>query len=143
MSGWKSLNDYEPSGLRRWPTSRFQPPRFQRTLDGYAPPTVGRERLERGRRQRMSAQRVADHLLVDRPWIRGFFVALLLFLLATMARHPALAARFASFFRGPLVRRAFLVCCLAAFTRDVALLVSVHRSKSAIFLRHRALPARE
>jgi len=91
----------------------------------------------------MSAQRIADHLLVDRPGIRGFFVALLLFLLATMARHSSLAARFASFFRGPLVRRALLVCCLAAFTRYVSLLVSVHRSKSTIFLRHRALPARE
>jgi hypothetical protein len=91
----------------------------------------------------MSAQLASDHLLVDRPWIRAFLVALLLFLLATMARHPTLAARFASFFRSPLVRRAFLVCCLAAFTRYVSLLVSVHRSKSTIFLRHRALPARE
>src|SRR4029079_14249644 len=59
-----------------------------------------------------------------------------LFLLAAMARHPALAPGFARFLTGPLVRRAFLMRGLAALARNLALLHSIHRRKSTIFFCH-------
>jgi hypothetical protein len=59
-----------------------------------------------------------------------------------MACHSAFAARLARLLGGPLVGRPFLVCRFAALAGNIALLMSVHRSKSAIFFRHRALPAR-
>src|SRR5439155_19277992 len=46
----------------------------------------------------------------------------------------------ASFLAGPLVSRAFLMRGLAALARDLALLVPVHRSKSAILFSHGVLP---
>ena len=65
----------------------------------------------------------------------------LLFLLAAMARHPALAARFTRFFAGPLVRGPFLMRGLAALARNLALLASIHRRKSTILFGHHALLA--
>ena len=65
----------------------------------------------------------------------------LLLLFAAMARHPALAAGLTRFLTRPLVRRPFLVSGLAALAGDLALFVSIHRSKSAIFLGHRCLLA--
>src|SRR5262245_20364262 len=57
-----------------------------------------------------------------------------------MARHPALAASLTRFLAGPLVRRAFLMRGLAALARNLALLVAVHRRKSAILFCHRLPP---
>src|SRR5439155_20311706 len=65
----------------------------------------------------------------------------LLFLLAAMARHAALAARFTRFFTRPLVRGALLVRRLAALARDLSLLVPVHRCKATIFFSHAILLA--
>src|SRR5712692_1035658 len=56
-----------------------------------------------------------------------------------MARHAALATGLARFLTGPLVGGALLMRRLAAFTRDLALLVSVHRCKAAIFCSHAIL----
>ena len=62
-----------------------------------------------------------------------------LLLPAAMAGHPALAPGFTRLFAGPLVRRALLVGSFATLARDVSLLVSIHRRKSAILCCHRDL----
>src|SRR5687767_2255801 len=58
-------------------------------------------------------------------------------LLAAVARHAALAARFARLLARPLVRGALLVRRLAALACILPLLRAVHRCESAIFFGHR------
>src|SRR5262245_19511824 len=85
-------------------------------------------------------------LIAHHPVAAGFARGLtrrfrrLLLLLAAMARHPALASRFARFLAGPLVGRALLMRCLAALAGDLPLLLPVHRRKTAILFGHRLLP---
>src|SRR5688572_4695977 len=64
-----------------------------------------------------------------------------LLLLPAMARHSALPPRFARFLARPLVGRALLMRGLAALTRDLFLLVPVHRCKSAVLFRQGCLLA--
>ena len=56
-----------------------------------------------------------------------------------MARDAAFAAGRARFFLRPFVSRAFFVGDPAALARDLTLLLSVHRGKSAIRYCHRTL----
>src|SRR5438045_5597528 len=83
----------------------------------------------------------ADHLLRVRARLVAAHLAALLLLLPSVARHAALAAGLARFLARPLVRGAFLVRRLAAFARDLSLLVPVHRRKAAIFFCHAFLLA--
>src|SRR5437773_5018601 len=81
---------------------------------------------------------VAEHLIVLlRAVVIGRGAVRLLF--AAMAGHPAFAAGLARFFTRPLVRGALLVRRLAPLTRDLALLVPLHRGKSTILCCHRNL----
>jgi hypothetical protein len=63
-------------------------------------------------------------------------VCRLLFLFPAMTGHSAFASRLARFLACPLVRRPFLVRCLASLARDVALLVPIHRRKTSILFGH-------
>ena len=62
-----------------------------------------------------------------------------LFLLPAMTGHAALATRLTRFVARPLVSRALLMRGFAALARNLALFVSVHRCKSAIFCGHYVL----
>src|SRR6185369_16629031 len=74
--------------------------------------------------------------------IRNLTIAfgfLFLLLRESVARDAALAAGRARFFLRPFVSRAFFVGDPAALARDLTLLLSVHRGKSAIRYCHRTL----
>lgn len=58
------------------------------------------------------------------------------FLATLMRGQPALASCLARFLPTPLMRAAFLVGDLPAFTGNLTLLARIHRRKSAIFLTH-------
>jgi hypothetical protein len=84
--------------------------------------TPGRQDLPSAR-EVVPDRRISRRLVVS---IGRFFTRLLLLLLAAVAGHAALPPGFARFFAGPLVRGALLMCSLAALTRDLSLLISVH-----------------
>jgi hypothetical protein len=67
---------------------------------------------------------------------RGRRLAAASLLLAPTARRPAFAARLPRFFARPLVRRALLVGRPATLAGNLALLIAIHRGKTAIFFRH-------
>ena len=151
---WLGGRDSNPDNMLqrhvsyRWTTSQYQPSASTAETSIIAArntePASAR-RLAPGRRHRCRRRRriaAADRLRRRRcPRSRCRFVGSppLCCLLAAMARHPALAAGFARFLARPLVRGALLVRRLAALARNLALLVAVHRSKSAILFCHRAL----
>src|SRR4029450_4232340 len=59
-----------------------------------------------------------------------------------MAGNATLAPGIAGLFTGPLVRGSLLVGSFAAFAGDFALLASIHRSESTVFLCHGIPPSR-
>src|SRR5262245_62816260 len=91
---------------------------------------VGADHLLGIRRHRVFRRPGAGLGRIRRP------AAALLLLLPPVARHAALAAGLARLLRRPLVRGALLVRRLAAFARDLSLLVPIHRRKATILFSH-------
>ena len=154
-SDWLGGRDSNPDTMvqshvsYRWTTSQYQPTR----ANGQETPIIANRKREpasasptgTGMRPASQRDRLRCRCIVGsartgaacsaRP------VASLLFLLPAMARHAALAAGLTRFFARPLVRRALLMRGLAALARNLALLASIHRCKSAVFFGHHCLLA--
>ena len=133
----------------RWTTSQYQ----SGVREGQELSIISARKQGRQARQTGTGHQLLTRNVVHRAVLAGVAriaalvvrlvaaAASLLFLLAAMARHPALAARFTRFFAGPLVRGPFLMRGLAALARNLALFASVHRRKSTILFGHHALLA--
>jgi len=98
-------------------------------------------------RQQRTSQRSADlRRVIAEVWRaarrnlhahrHGFVDFLLRLHTTTMAGHAALAAGRTGFITRPLVRRTFFMRGFAALAGNLALLVTIHRSETAIFLTH-------